>query len=269
MYRPPLTALMGIAALTFLTACESMPIKMGDQSAKTAATGSAGGASAQGSNSQPERCEKSLGTITFVEEANQPWMLELSRHYQVQSTVPLLRLMAQQSNCFVVVERGRAFNNMTMERELAASGELRSTSKMGRGQIVAADYTATPSVSFSERDTSGIGAAVGSFLGPVGRLAGSVRSNEAATMLLLTDNRSGVQLAASEGSAKNWDMGLAGSLFGGGAWGSAGGFTRTPQGKVLAAAFMDSYNGLVRSVRSYKPQDVEGGLGNGGTLKVN
>lgn len=39
MYRPPLTALMGIAALTFLTACESMPIKMGDQSAKTAATG--------------------------------------------------------------------------------------------------------------------------------------------------------------------------------------------------------------------------------------
>lgn len=72
MYRPPLTALMGIAALTFLTACESMPIKMGDQSAKTAATGSAGGASAQGSNSQLERCEKSLGTITFVEEANQP-----------------------------------------------------------------------------------------------------------------------------------------------------------------------------------------------------
>ena len=55
----------------------------------------------------------------------------------------------------------------------------------------------------------------------------------------------------------------------GGAWGGAGGFTNTPQGKVLAAAFMDSYNGLVKAVRNYKAQDVEGGLGNGGTLKVN
>lgn len=269
MQRQTLNTLLGIVALTALTACESMPVKVGDQSAKTVVTGSAGGATAQGGSSQLERCDKSLGTITFVEEANQPWMLELSQRYQVQSTVPLLRLMAQQSNCFVVVERGRAFNNMTMERGLAAGGELRSTSKMGKGQMVAADYTATPSVSFSERGTGGLGAAVGGYFGPLGRLAGSVTSNEAGTMLLLTDNRSGVQLAASEGSAKNWDMGLAGSLFGGGAWGSAGGFTRTPQGKVLAAAFMDSYNGLVRSVRNYKPQEVEGGLGNGGTLKVN
>jgi curli biogenesis system outer membrane secretion channel CsgG len=246
-----------------------MPVNIGDQSAKTAVTGSAGGASSPGSNNQLERCDKSLGTITFVEDPSQPWIAQLTQQYNIQSTVPQLRLMAQQSNCFVVVERGRAFNNMTMERGLAASGELRSTSKMGKGQMVAADYTATPSISFSERGTGGIGAALGSYFGPVGHLAGSVRSNEASTMLLLTDNRSGVQLAASEGSAKNWDLGLAGGLFGGGAWGGAGGFTRTPQGKVLAAAFMDSYNGLVRSVRNYKPQEVEGGLGNGGTLKVN
>ncbi|MET0962302.1 MAG: CsgG/HfaB family protein [Noviherbaspirillum sp.] len=266
MKRTLVTALLSISALS---ACESMPVNMGAQSAKTAATGSAGGANTQNSSSQLERCDRSLGTITFVEEANQPWMHYLSQHYQVQSTVPLLRLMAQQSNCFVVVERGRAFSNMNMERNLAASGELRSTSKMGKGQMVAADYTATPSVSFSERGTGGLGAAVGGLLGPIGALAGSVRSKEASTMLLLTDNRFGVQLAASEGSAKNCDLGVAGGLFGGGAWGSAGGFTLTPQGKVLAAAFMDSYNGLVRSVRNYRAQEVDGGLGNGGTLKVN
>jgi curli biogenesis system outer membrane secretion channel CsgG len=261
-----ITAMLGMAVLS---GCESMPVNMGASSAKTAATGSAGGANAQSANSQLERCDKSLGTITFVEDASQPWIAQLTQQYNIQSTVPLLRLMAQQSNCFVVVERGRAFSNMNMERDLAASGEFRSTSKMQKGQMVAADYTATPSISFSARGTGGIGAAVGGFLGPIGALAGSVRSNEASTMLLLTDNRSGVQLAASEGSARNWDLGIAGGLFGGGAWGGAGGFTNTPQGKVLAAAFMDSYNGLVRAVRNYRAQEVEGGLGNGGTLKVN
>lgn len=87
-------------------------------------------------------------------------------------------------------------------------------------------------------------------------------------MLLLTDNRSGIQLAAAEGSAKNWDYGVLAGFFGGaGAAGS--GFSKTPQGKVLTAAFMDSYNQMVRAVRLYKAQSVEGGLGNGGTLKTN
>ena len=111
---------------------------------------------------------------------------------------------------------------------------------------------------------------VGGMLGAVGSLiGGSLRSNEASTMLLLTDNRSGVQLAAAEGSAKNWDIGLMAGFFGGSAGGIGSGYSRTPQGKVLAASFMDSYNQLVRAVRSYKAQSVEGGLGNGGTLKVN
>jgi curli biogenesis system outer membrane secretion channel CsgG len=253
----------------FLGGCQSMPISMGDTSAKTVATGSAGGANAQNANTQLERCDKPLGTIAFVEEANQPWLSELYQQYRVQSTVPLLRLMVQQSNCFVVVERGRAFNNMNLERDLAKSGELRANSKMGKGQMVAADYTATPSISFSQRGTGGIGGALGGWAGAVTALAGSLKSNEASTMLLLTDNRSGVQLAAAEGSAKNWDFGIAGAMFGGSGWGSAGGFTNTPQGKVLAAAFMDSYNGLVRAVRNYQAQAVPGGLGAGGNLKVN
>lgn len=56
-----------------------------------------------------------------------------------------LRLIIQQSNCFVIVERGRTFQNMQTERS---------------------------------------------------------------TTLLLTNNRSGIQLTVAEGSAKNWDMGL-------------------------------------------------------------
>lgn len=245
------------------------PMNMGDPGAKTVATGAAGGANAQAANQQLEHCDKSLGTLTLVEEANQPWISQLTAEYHIQSTVPLLRLIIQQSNCFVVVERGKAFHNMQGERELMAKGELRKTSNIGKGQMVAADYTATPSVSFSARGTGGVGALLGGMLGSVGSvIGGSVKSNEASTMLLLTDNRSGIQLAAAEGSAKNWDYGLMAGFFDGG-FAGASGFSKTPQGKVLAASFMDSYNQLVRAVRNYKAQSVEGGLGNGGTLKTN
>ena len=47
--------------------------------------------------------------------------------------------MIQQSNCFIVVERGRAFANMQGERALMAQGQTRAGSNMGGGQIVAAD----------------------------------------------------------------------------------------------------------------------------------
>ncbi len=47
------------------------------------------------------------------------------------------------------------------------------------------------------------------------------------------------------------------------------GYTTTPEVKATVAAFFDSYNGMVRSLRNYKAQNVEGGLGRGGALKVN
>jgi hypothetical protein len=264
----PAVSLLSMS-LFALGGCANTVPNVGDASAKTVATGSAGGATASNANQQLERCDKALGTLAIVEDANQPWINQFTQEYRMQSTVPLLRLIIQQSNCFVIVERGRAMQNMQAERALMSSGELRSTSNMGKGQMVAADYTATPSVTFSAKGTGGVGALVGGMLGSVGSLVGgSIKSNEASTMLLLTDNRSGVQLAAAEGSAKNWDYGVVAGFFGG--VGAAGrGYSDTPQGKVLTAAFLDSYKQMVKAVRNYKAQSVEGGLGNGGTLKVN
>src|SRR5262249_24348321 len=57
-------------------------------------------------------------------------------------------------------------------------------------------------------------------------------------------------------------------LFGSGGVGGLGGYTNTPEGKVLAGAFADAYNRLVGAVRNYKAQEVKGGLGTGGTLRV-
>ena len=234
----------------------------------TTATGGAGGATSEGASSQLERCDESFGTMAVVEDQGAPWYGDLAQ-YKLGSTVPVLRMMVQQSNCFVVVERGRAMSNMMQERALEQSGEMREGSSFGKGQMVAADYTMSPSITFSKKGTGGVGGALGGVFGRVaGAVAGGLKSNEASTTLLLIDNHSGVQLAAAEGSAKNFDFAVGGGIFGGGAGGALGGYTDTPEGKILTAAFMDSYNKLVRAVRNYQAQTVKGGLGTGGRLGV-
>lgn len=50
--------------------------------------------------------------------------------------------------------------------------------------------------------------------------------------------------------------------------GAGGGYSNTPRGKVVVAAFADSYNQMVKALRNYKAQTVRGGLGTGGQLGV-
>ncbi len=259
-------AVAGMAA--FLLGCNATAPKIGDENAKTVATGAAGGASAENANSQLERCSASMGTLAVVEDQQAEWYHTMQSH-NLKSTVPVLRMLIQQSNCFVVVERGAAMRNMQQERSLQQSGELRNNSNFGKGQMVSADFSMNPSITFSQKGTGGVGAALGGFGGGLlGAVAGGVKFNDASTMLVLVDNRSGVQLSAAEGSARNTDFNLFGGLFGGGAGGAMGGFTSTPEGKVLTAAFIDSFNQMVRALRNYKAQSVKGGLGTGGTLQV-
>lgn len=262
-----------LTALTVaLAGCEATMPKLGTAQSQTAVTGAAAGESTQNASAVLEKCASPLGTVALVEETASDWYRAFTTEYRLGSTVPVLRLMIQQSNCFVVVERGRAFANMQGERALAAQGETRAGSNMGRGQIVAADYSMTPEVLVSARGTSGAGgglAGLSGGLGLLGAVAGGVRSNEANTMLMLTDNRSGVQVSASQGSASNTDFNVGAVLFGGSAAGGVGGYTNTPQGKVVIAAFTDSFNQMVKALRVYRPQSVQGqGLGGGGRLGV-
>src|SRR5262249_19507209 len=70
------------------------------------------------------------------------------------------------------------------------------------------------------------------------------------TSMLVADSRSGVQVAAAEGSTKKADLRLGGLLFGGGGGAAAGGYGNTNEGKIIAAAFMDNYNQIVGVVRN-------------------
>src|SRR5215468_9496529 len=199
-------------------------VQQGDDSARTPVTGSAGGATSQNASAKLEHCDQTLGTVAVIEDQTAPWYYRLTREYKLTSTVPLIRLLVQQSNCFVVVERGRAFGQMQTERALNQAGEFRQGSNFGQGQVVAADYSLNPMITFSQKDTRGVGGALGGipYAGAFGALAGGLRTSEASTTLTLVDNRSGVQLAAAEGAASNTDFAAWSSFFGSGHGDSVG-----------------------------------------------
>jgi curli biogenesis system outer membrane secretion channel CsgG len=264
-----------LALLLPLAGCLSTAPTIGGGSA-TAVTGAAAGGSAPNANSKLERCTESLGTLRIEENIEAPWYRYYYSNYKLGSTVPLLRTMIQQSNCFVILERGRGLKGIESERNTMRSDEGRAGSNFGPGQQVGADYSMSPEIMMSAKGTQGGSAAVGGLLNRVapvlGGLAGSAKLNEAGAVLLLVDVRSTVQIAAAEGYSKNWDFGLGGSVFGliGGGLGAGSGsaYTNSPEGKLVASAFVDAYNKMVVALRDYKAQTVKGGLGTGGRLGV-
>ena len=274
--KTKLAVLAAVGAAALLAGCETTNMKMGSAgSGDTVATGGAGGATSSGENSQLEKCPSSLGTVSLVENENAGWYTILRNEYRLPPTANLLRLMIQQSNCFIVVERGAAgMGAMARERQLMGSGEMRGGSNFGKGQMVASDYGMSPEIIFSNNDAGGIGGVLGGLIGggsgrAVAAIGGGLKTREASAMLTLVDNRSGVQVAASEGSASKSDFAGFGGIFGGGAGGGLGGYQNTAQGKVITAAFMDAYNQMVVALRNYKAQSVQGqGLGGGGKLGV-
>ncbi|RZL89735.1 MAG: peptidoglycan-binding protein [Variovorax sp.] len=267
-------SLLAVGAL-LLTGCQTTDMQMGSQSAKTVATGSAAGSASANTSGALEHCASPLGTVSLIENQQAGWYTILRNEYRLPPTANLLRLLVQQSNCFVVVERGAAgMNAMSRERQISQSGEMRQGSNFGAGQMVASDYGMSPEIVFSNQNAGGVGGALGGLVGGrysgvLSAVGGNMQTKEASALLTLIDNRSGVQVAASEGSASKTDFGAFGSVFGGSGGGALGGYTNTAQGKVISAAFMDAFNQMVVSLRNYKAQTVQGqGLGGGGRLGV-
>ncbi len=220
-------------------------------------SGSGGSAGAQGASTQMVHCTKSLGTAALVEP--DPQAAARLSQVGLQSPLPLMRLIMAQSGCFRVIDRGAALSNMTQEVGLAQSGLLKSGSATAQGRMIAAQYLVTPNVIFSNPNAGGgnMGAGLAGLIpggALIGAVAGSMRIKEAQTALFVTDAQSGEQVAVSEGSAKVTDFGGLGGLggFGGGiaGFGGIGGYGNTAEGKLIAAALLDSFNKLVGQIQA-------------------
>ena len=254
MFRTAMRATIIIACLTLVStyaAAQGGLTQPKQGQGGSVVKGAAGTEGSVGDNGL-EHCDKPMAAMAVVEPQNE--ILIALRRYNLSSPVGLIRMMIQQSNCFIVLERGAGMQNMMQERQLAAAGQAREGSNIGGGQMVAADFIMTPAVVFSENNAGGGGGAVAGLLGrragAIGAIAGGIKFKEAQTSMLVADSRSGVQVAAAEGSTKKADLRLGAGLFGGGMGAAGGGYGNTNEGKIIAAAFMDNYNKVVTVVRN-------------------
>lgn len=197
------------------------------------------------------KCDKPIG-ILAVNEPQQQYMRVFQR-YQLGSPAALLRMMAQQSKCFLVVERGMGMQNIKQERELAAAGEMQQDANMGKGQMKAADFVMTAQIQVVDNNAGGAGGVVGGVLGRrapiVGALGGGVKFKEAQTTILIADTRTTIQVAAAEGKARktNWSLGAIGWA---GAVVGVGAYSNTAEGKVIAASYQDNFNNIVDQMKA-------------------
>lgn len=196
-------------------------------------------------------CQRPLGSISVIEP-------EDSTHWWTGQQLPaptrLIKVFVNRSRCFTLVDRGAGMAAGQFERELAASGELRGRSNVGKGQIKAADYVMIPDL-VSQNSNAGGNAISGLLGGLIGGRAGAVvgglnfTSKTADVVLTVTDVRSSEQVAMAEGSARKSDMGFgaSGGLFGGSGLGAAGvgGYANTEIGQVITMAYLQAYTDII------------------------
>ena len=249
-------ACTAIAALTLgLAACGQKKTELGQGG--SAISGSAGPAGAQNASHELIRCDAPVATMALVENPNG---YSMAGGYNLpRSPVPLVRLIAQQSGCFRIVDRASGLNQTIEEQKLKDAGVLGDAVKVRKGQGYAAQYTITPSLTFSEQDAGRELGGVMSHIPVLNKfvgLADSVKLKEAQVALLLTDNETTEQIAAATGSVRVTDLGMAGLMLGRAGGAAGAGWSNTNEGKVIAAAFLDAHNQLVTQLRMLQAKDL-------------
>lgn len=195
-------------------------------------------------------CSRNLGTIAVVEPTGHNWWTG----QRLPSPASLIKVYVNRSRCFTLVDRGTGMQAMQAERAMAAAGDLRGGSNIGKGQVRAADYVLVPDVVSQNRNAGGtnIGGLVGGLLGNsrAAAVAGGVnlKRSSADVVLTVTDARSSEQVAMAEGHASKTDVGWRGGgghLVGALVAGGASGYANTEIGQVVAQAYIQAYSDLV------------------------
>ena len=212
-------------------------------------SGSGGSAGAKNAAKDLMRCAAPIATVALVED---PAGYAYMSRYSLPSPLSLMRLMMQQSGCFRVVDRSAGIEAAKREQELQDSGMLRKDQTIRKRQVIEAQYSMLTSIVFSEKNAGDSFGGIVSRLPIVGEFAGllgNVNFKEAQTVLFLTDNETSEQVASATGSARVTDLGAGGLMIGSLGGAALGGWGTTNEGKVIAAALLDSFNNMVPQVQ--------------------
>ncbi|MBX9777779.1 MAG: CsgG/HfaB family protein [Xanthobacteraceae bacterium] len=204
-------------------------------------------------------CEKPIGTVALVQEKPQsdPRMDALPEHLRAMvdlanaqraggpsvDPLPLLKLLAARSRCFIVVDRGVGFDALQRERAIAA-GQGGATPAPS---LAIATHLLSVSIVYLDAKSRQSAGGVGGFMGGIGF---SQKTMEAQALLTLTSVKTGVQDAVASGSARKKDVGI---LFGGlsdlGVGALGGSYASTDMGKITSLALLDGFRKLVADAR--------------------
>jgi curli biogenesis system outer membrane secretion channel CsgG len=201
-------------------------------------------------------CDQKIGTLAVTEPQDVWWTA-----MQLDSPASLIKVYVQQSKCFTLVDRGKGLDAAKAERQLAANGEERAGSNIGKGQMKAADYVLVPDIANRNRNSGGtnVGGAIAGFIPHgFGALVGgiSLKSKTADVVLTLTDVRSTEQVSLEQGHAKKTDLGWGaggGGFFGAFAAGGASSYANTEIGQVVAMAYLDAFTKMVADIKATPP----------------
>lgn len=241
---------LSLLALLSLAACKPGGIETGN--AGGLVTGAAGQTHANSTSRNIEKCDAPIATLGVMENPN-GYTYTSGRGNLPESPVPLVRLLLQQSGCFRIVDRNLGLKGTRQELELQESGLVRKDSTVNpRGKVLEAQYVLTPTLVFSEQNAGGGLEGILARIPVINQFAGlaeHVKFKEAQVVLTLTDSETTEQLVAAEGSAKATDLGTAGLMIGAAGGAGSASWSNTNEGKVIAAAFLDSTNKLIPHVR--------------------
>ena len=193
-----------------------------------------------------------LGTIALVEEkaksdpcmdAMPPQFRAMMEMAQAQQggggsvdQLPLLKLLAARSHCFVIVDRGAGFDALQRERALAAGATGAAQTNI---TLQAAEYMLVAQVVYSDAKSLQSGGAAGALIGGLGF---QQKTLEAQT---LTSVKIGIQVAVASGQVRKKDIGV---LFGGlsdlGVGALGGTYAASGMGKITTLALLDKFRKL-------------------------
>ena len=124
-----LSAVALLVAALVVAGCGEKKTELGEGG--SVVSGSAGPAGAPGADKSLTRCDAPVATLALAENPN--GYSVSSAYHLPASPVPLIRLIAQQSGCFRVVDRSAGLRATVREQDLKEAGVLRQKSTVAKG----------------------------------------------------------------------------------------------------------------------------------------
>lgn len=181
------------------------------------------------------QCEQSYGTIAITDGSNQGW-----NDYKLASPRPLLETLVRESGCFTLLPpMSNEAADFLMSADAGSQEEIDQTMEMAKSAAAEAMVRSGAAGALLSKVPMG-----GAIMGMFGGLGGKKKTIY--TALKLMNPRNGQILLAASGKSQKTMINLVQSSdWVGSASGTLGDYANDKNGRMVSAAFIESYNALI------------------------